>query len=211
MTSLQEQMVWDVVHEERRALIEDLAGLPPAQWATPSPCPGWDVHDALAHLVDTARTTRIGFLGHMVMAGFDFDRANAQGVSRERTADPRRTLESLHTVQSRMTGPPAPLATRLVEAFVHGEDIRRPLGIRRDYPLRQVVAALKCQVATSTRMGGGAELVDGLRLLVSDANLWHGDGPEVSGSAMALLLAVSGRAVAPGELSGPGVARLMGQ
>jgi hypothetical protein len=32
--------IWPVVHAERRALAEDLAGLTPEQWRTPSLCPG---------------------------------------------------------------------------------------------------------------------------------------------------------------------------
>ena len=46
--------IWPVVHAERRALAADLAGLTPEQWATPSLCTGWSVHDVLAHMVATA-------------------------------------------------------------------------------------------------------------------------------------------------------------
>lgn len=203
--------IWSVVHDERRVLIEDLAGLEPRQWLTPSMCPGWDVHDVLAHLVDSAQTTKLGFVGSMVVAGFDFDKDNAVGVAKERSADPRHTLDRFKAVATRTTGPPAPLATRLVEAFVHGEDIRRPLGIHRDYPVSEVLIALKLQTATSRNWGGGQELVEGLRLVVSDAELQYGQGAEVRGSAIALLLAVSGRPVRPAELSGPGATQLLVQ
>lgn len=166
----------------RRALIQDLEKLPAPQWATPSPCPGRGVHDVLAHLVDDAKTTRPGFLRDLLAAGFDFDRLNARGVARERREDPKRTLAGFRAVSRRTTSAPAPSATRLVEAFVHGEDIRRPLGIRRDYPT--------AHVATDTELGVGA-------------------GDEVRGSAIALLLAVSGRPVGPEELTGPGAVPLM--
>ncbi len=119
--------------------------------------------------------------------------------------DPLHTLGAFRAVMLRTTGPPAPLATRLVEAFVHGEDIRRLLGIHREYSVDHVVEALKLQVVTSTKMGGGRELVQGLHLVVSDAGIQHGAGPEVCGSAISLLLAVSGRPVRSDELSGPGV------
>ena len=127
--------IWPVVHAERRALIRDLEDLPARQWATPSLCPGWDVHDVLAHLVDDARTTRLGFLRRLAAARFDFDRCNARGVARERRADPRDTLAAFRAVSGRTTSAPAAPATRLVEAFVHGEDIRRPLGLARAYPV----------------------------------------------------------------------------
>jgi uncharacterized protein (TIGR03083 family) len=200
--------IWPVVHVERQALIRDLEVLPTQQWATPSLCPGWDVHDVLAHLVDDARTTRLGFLRHLAAARFDVDRCNARGVARERRADPRSTLAAFRAVSARTTRAPAPPATRLVEAFVHGEDIRRPLSLGRAYPAAHVAEALRHQLRTGVQFGGGRERAQGLRLVASDADLDDRTGPEVHGSALALLLAVSGRPVGPGELTGPGAVTL---
>ncbi|WP_458108268.1 maleylpyruvate isomerase family mycothiol-dependent enzyme [Arthrobacter sp. R3-55] len=197
-------VVWPVVHEERRALIRDLEPLQPSQWKTPSLCPGWDVHDVLAHVIDSAKTTRLGFIRRMLAARMDFDRDNAVGVERERALDPAKPLVQLQAVASRTSGPPAGLATRLVEAFVHGEDIRRPLGLRRHYPAAHVATALHYQVRTTTKMGGGKEVAEGWRLVATDASFDHGEGPTVEGSAMALLLAVSGRPIGHAEVSGPG-------
>jgi uncharacterized protein (TIGR03083 family) len=200
--------IWPVVHAERAALIQDLQTLPEQQWATPSLCRSWDVHDVLAHLVNDAKTTRLGFVRDLVTAGFDFDRLNARGVARERAEDPSRTLEQFRAVSGRTTSAPAPPATRLVEAFVHGEDIRRPLGIRHDYPPAHVATALRHQVNTSMTLGGGKERAERLRLVATDTDLSVGAGDEVRGTAIALLLAVSGRPVGPEELTGPGAAAL---
>ncbi|AFR30879.1 maleylpyruvate isomerase family mycothiol-dependent enzyme [Arthrobacter sp. Rue61a] len=196
--------VWPVVHHERRALLQDLEPLPAAHWQTPSVCPGWDVHDVLAHVIDSAKTTRLSFIRRLVASRMDFDRDNAVGVEREKTREPAQTLNGLRAVLSRTSGPPASLATRLVEAFVHGEDIRRPLGIRREYPPVHVATALKYQLRTTTKMGGGKEIAQGWRLIATDTAFDHGDGPAVEGPAIALLLAVSGRPVRDDELSGPG-------
>ncbi|WJZ66411.1 maleylpyruvate isomerase family mycothiol-dependent enzyme [Kocuria rosea] len=201
--------IWPVVHAERRALIRDLEDLPAQQWETSSLCPGWDVHDVLAHLVDDARTTRLGFLRRLAAARFDFDRCNARGVARERRADPRDTLAAFRAVSGRTTSAPAAPATRLVEAFVHGEDIRRPLSLTRDRPAGPVAEALRHQLRTSTKLGGGKERAAGLRLVATDADLDAGTGPEVRGGVLALLLAVSGRPVGPEELTGPGAAALV--
>lgn len=198
--------IWQMVLEERRALIQDLETLRPQQWQMPSLCPGWDVHDVLAHLVDTAKMTRIGFVRSMVAAGFDFDRANAAGVARERAEDPLHTLAELRVVASRTTSPPAPIATRLVEAFVHGEDIRRSVGIRRDYPVPPVIEALSYQLKTTVKIGGGKERAGGFRVVATDVAFEHGTGEEVRGSTMSILLAVSGRPVAANEFAGPGAA-----
>ena len=194
--------VWPVVHAERQALADDLEGLPRDAWATPSLCPGWDVHDVVAHLVHDAKTTRLGFARDLVAARFAFDRANASGVARERADHPADTLTELRRVSARTTSAPAPLATRLVEVFVHAEDVRRPLGIARDHPPAPVATALLHQLRTSTRVGGGRERAAGLRLVTTDADLATGEGREVRGSAIALLLAVSGRPVRAGELTG---------
>lgn len=196
--------VWPVVHQERRALIQDLEPLEPAQWQTPSLCSGWDVHDVLAHVIDTAKTTRLNFIHRMIAARMDFDRDNAIGVQREKTGTPENTIARLRAVLSRTSGPPASLATRLVEAFVHGEDIRRPLGIRRAYPAKHVATALSYQVKTTTKTGGGKEIAEGWRLVATDTPFHHGTGPAVEGSAIALLLAVSGRPIGSDEVSGPG-------
>jgi uncharacterized protein (TIGR03083 family) len=200
--------VWSMVHAERAALVDDLMRLDDEQWEVPSLCAGWSVHDVVAHLIDTARTTRLGFVVGMVRARFDFHRQNASGVARERGASPRETLERLRQVALRTSTPPAPLDSRLVEEIVHGEDIRRPLGLTRSYPQDAVVRSLRLQARTPASFGGAKELVAGIRLTAMDTDLSIGDGPEVSGTALSLLLAVCGRRVAVDELAGPGAGAL---
>jgi uncharacterized protein (TIGR03083 family) len=194
-----------MVHAERAALIDDLEGLDDAQWAEQSLCGEWTVHDVVAHLVDSARTTRLGFVAGLARARFDFDRQNARGVDRNRGASPQETLDRLRHVASRRSGPPAPLDSRLVEEVVHGEDIRRPLGLARSYAQEAVVRSLRLQSRTPASFGGAKELVGRVRLTAADADLSIGDGPEVEGPALSLLLAISGRRVALGDLAGPGL------
>ena len=196
--------VWPLVHAERAALILDLETLDDESWEQPSLCGEWTVHDVVAHLVDTARTTRLGFVVGLALARFDFDRQNARGVERERGASPRETLERLRRVAPRRSTPPAPLDSRLVEEIVHGEDIRRPLGITRAYPREAVVRALRLQARTPASFGGARETVTRARLVAVDADLSIGEGPEVRGPALSLLLAVTGRRVALDDLDGPG-------
>ena len=196
---------WELVRAERLALIDDLAALDAEQWDLPSLCPGWTVHDVAAHLVDNAKVTRFGIVVAMARARFDFDRQNQQGVERERGATPAQTLDRLRAVADRRTGPPAPLDSRLVEEIVHGEDIRRPLGCVRDYPAEAVERALRYQVKTSVSVGGSKQRVAELALRANDSGIAIGDGPEVSGSGAALLVAVAGRAAALDALTGAGV------
>ncbi|MGV0741129.1 maleylpyruvate isomerase family mycothiol-dependent enzyme [Mycolicibacterium sp. XJ870] len=200
--------IWPMVHAERAALIADLEHLDDAQWETPSLCDGWTVHDVVAHLVDVAVTTPTGFMVDMALARFDFDRQNARGVARARGASPHETLQRLRRAAPRTTTPPAPLGTRLVEEVVHGEDIRRPLGLSRAYPTAAVVRSLRQQARMSVSFGGAKELLTTVRVTATDADLSIGQGPEVLGTALALLLVVSGRHVALDELDGPGLAYL---
>ncbi|WP_207943383.1 maleylpyruvate isomerase family mycothiol-dependent enzyme [Actinomadura sp. KC345] len=200
--------VWPMVHTERAALIDDLVHLDDEQWGKPSLCEGWTVHDVAAHLVDTARATRLGFVAGLVRARFDFDRQNARGMERRRGASPRETLERLRLGASRRSTPPAPLDSRLVEEVVHGEDIRRPVGLTRTYPQEAVLRSLRLQARTPAAFGGAKELMVRARLTATDADLSIGDGPEVSGPALSLLLAICGRRAALEDLDGPGVARL---
>lgn len=199
--------VWPMVHAERAALVGDLERLDHQQWERPSLCAGWTVHDVAAHLVDTARTTRLGFLAGLARARFDFDLQNARGVERWRGPTPQETLERLRAVVGRTSTPPAPLDSRLVEEVVHGEDIRRPLGLTRDYPTEAVERALRLQLRTPASFGGAKELVTRCRVVAEDADVAVGEGPEVRGPALSLLLAVTGRP-ALDELSGPGVSVL---
>lgn len=206
--SLNKSDVWSFVHAERTRLADDLASLPPDAWTTRSLCPEWDVHDVLAHLVDTAKTSRIGFARRMILARFDFDGDNAIGITRERRADPRETVAALRAVVPLTLTPIAPRPTRLVEAIVHGEDIRRPLGIPASYPADVLADALAYQVGAAVAMGGGRERVEGLRLVATDSAFASGDGDVVRGRGVDLLLAVSGRAVDVGAFDGPGARRL---
>ncbi|PRC48927.1 hypothetical protein C6A85_77345, partial [Mycobacterium sp. ITM-2017-0098] len=98
--------------------------------------------------------------------------------------------------------------TRLVEAIVHGEDIRRPLGIAATYAEDAVAAALAYQVGTSVAIGGGRERVKGVRLIATDGEFDAGQGDVVRGRAVDLLLAVSCRAVGTDVFDGPGAGRL---
>lgn len=209
MRKLAGSTVWSMVHDERRALARDLEQLGAAQWEIPSLCPGWTVHDVLAHLVDSAKTSRRSFVRRMISARFDFDKDNEAGVRRERRADPAGTLAAMRSSIELSRTPLAAIATRLVEAFVHGEDIRQPLGVSASYPVDGVVAALDFQLGTSISMGGGKQRGQQVRLKATDADYARGRGPEVSGSAIDLLLAVSGRPVKAGTLRGAGLPLLL--
>ncbi|TKV29607.1 maleylpyruvate isomerase family mycothiol-dependent enzyme [Arthrobacter sp. NamB2] len=197
---------WHTVHQQRQALADDLASLTDAQWATPSLCQGWDVHDVVAHLTGSAGTTHRSFWLSLIRSGFDFDRANAREVETERAPTPAETLQRFESTITSTRTPPGPFITRLIEIVVHGEDIRRPLGIEHaalPSKLREAVAYF-----AQDRLSGGKKRLTGLELTATDEGFTLGSGQMIAGPALSLLLAASGRPAALHDLRGPGVALL---
>jgi uncharacterized protein (TIGR03083 family) len=196
--------IWPVVHAERRALVEDLVSLGAAEWETPSLCAGWAVRDVVAHLAATAALTRVGFAREFVGAGFSVDRIIERQLARAREQDAPASLTALRSAVDYGASPPLPLITRVIEIVVHGEDIRLPLGIDHAYTTTSVAEAVS--YLFGDRPSGGKKRLKGLALTATDVEFSIGDGPLVKGSALALLLAASGRL---DELSGPGAGQLI--
>jgi uncharacterized protein (TIGR03083 family) len=199
--------IWPTIHADRQALADDLVSLTGQQWATPSLCSDWDVHDVLAHLTSAAKMTPPKFFLNFGAARFNFDKFAGKQVAVEGRDGPAATLAAFRAAQLRESAPPGPKDTWLGEAFVHGEDIRRPLGIPHDYPLPWVARAVTFY-SKSNAIIGGKSRVAGLTLKATDTALTIGSGELVEGPVMSLLLAASGRKVALDELSGPGVQTL---
>ncbi len=191
------------MHAERASLADDVAGLTDEQWATRSLCTEWNVHQTLAHLVSAANMTPPKFLAKFAGAGFKFNRFTAAEVARNSKGSPAATLTAFRAAERRTSAPPGPKETWLGEAFVHGEDIRRPLGIAHAYPLPEVARVIEFY-ARSNAIIGGRDRVAGVTLKATDTDLTVGSGPVAEGPAMSLLLAASGRRSGADELSGPG-------
>jgi uncharacterized protein (TIGR03083 family) len=198
------ESIWPIIHAERESLADDLAGLTAEQWAMPSLCREWAVHDVLAHLVSAAKMTPPRFLANFAAAGFNFNKFTAKQVAVEGAGGPAATLAAFRSAQSRTTAPPGPKETWLGEAIVHGEDIRRPLGLPHSYPLPAVTRALAFYASSNTIIGGKSR-VAGLTMKATDTDFSVGSGPLVEGPALSLVLAATGRKSALAELSGPGV------
>jgi uncharacterized protein (TIGR03083 family) len=103
--------------------------------------------------------------------------------------------------------PPGPTDSWLGEAIIHAEDIRRPVGISRMYPTDAAVRVADFYKG-SNLIVGAKKRIAGLQLKATDADWSNGEGPEVSGPVVALVMAMTGRKVAMADLSGDGVATL---
>lgn len=95
----------------------------------------------------------------------------------------------------------------LGEIVVHGEDIRRPLGLEHQSPEGALVA-LADSWKNSNLLIGAKRRIAGLRLRATDIEWSHGDGPEVAGPLITLILAMTGRKAVHPDLTGEGLATL---
>jgi uncharacterized protein (TIGR03083 family) len=198
---------WPSIHEERHALSKDLADLEPTRWSTPSLCTGWTVEDVLAHMVATAKKSPPDFFLGLASTTFRFNAMSAKDVAREKGSSGSATLENFNSTLDMTRHPPGPLMAMLGEQVVHGEDIRRPLGIVREYPeksLTQVADFFK----RSNLLIGGKRRVSGITLRATDADWSSGEGPEVHGPMVSLVLMIAGRKSALADLGGDGLALL---
>jgi uncharacterized protein (TIGR03083 family) len=202
--------MWSIVAAERGALAEDLAALTAEQWRTPSLNDGWSVRDTLAHMTQTAKTTVGGFFGGLIATGFNFGKFIQLGVDQNLGATPADTLANFRAIKDSRKAPPGPKLSWLGETIVHAEDIRRPLGIKHDYPQQAVIDVLDFYKTSNTLIGTKSRIA-GVNLRATDADWSYGDGPEVSGPLLSLLMAATGRTAALDELAGDGVAILRGR
>jgi uncharacterized protein (TIGR03083 family) len=202
--------IWPVIHAERKALATDLGALSQDQWSSPSLCTGWTVRDVVAHMTATAKMTPPAFFAKLAAAGFSFGRVQDSNIAAEKGGTPADTLAGFESVLTSVKHPPGPVDSWLGETIIHSEDIRRPLGIRHDYPSGAVVRVAEFY-KRSNMLLGAKRRVSGVSLRATDADWSHGTGPEVSGPILSLVLAMTGRTAALAELSGDGVATLRGR
>lgn len=93
--------------------------------------------------------------------------------------------------------------------LIHGQDIRRPLGITREFDPGRLRVSLDMLTSPRARLGFVAKgRLDGLHLQAMDLGWSAGTGLDVTGPAEALMLAMAGRRPALADLSGDGVAVL---
>jgi uncharacterized protein (TIGR03083 family) len=199
--------IWPLVHAERAALAADLADLTGEQWAAPSLCAGLTVREVLAHLVAGASLDPVRWMAGVIRCRFDFDKQVAVRLAEQLGATPAETIGRFRSVVTSTTKPPVPTVAMLGETIVHAQDIRLPLGIRHDYPIETLTRLAEyyqgsdLPVLTKTRARG-------LRLVATDGAFSAGSGPLVSGTALALIMAMAGRGAYCDELQGDGAATL---
>ncbi|UEA81429.1 maleylpyruvate isomerase family mycothiol-dependent enzyme [Tsukamurella paurometabola] len=200
--------VADLATEERRSLLELVEGFTAEQWSAPSLCDGWSVREVVLHHIGydllTGRETVQRMVTGRASPGSDSNDARLAELSGMTTSD---VVEALRE-HIRPAGLTAGFGCRisLLDGMIHQQDIRRPLRLLRTIPAERIRPALNFALwAPPVR---GAVRGRGVRLVADDLDWSFGRGPEVRGTAEALLLAMGGRTVVLDELTGPGRGRL---
>jgi uncharacterized protein (TIGR03083 family) len=209
--SLRRVDTFEMIAHERRSLADTLSGFDTRQWTSASLCRGWTVHDVASHLLMPLVTS----LPHVVLtlagSGFNFDRANLKLTA----AVARRSNDQIvlglrehaeHRFKPPGVGPEAPLT----DLLVHGQDIRRPLGIHREFDPEYLLRSLT--FVTGRAPGFVPKgLADGIRFVATDLDWSAGDGAVARGPGEAILLTMTGRRIAVADLEGAGVDTLRGR
>jgi uncharacterized protein (TIGR03083 family) len=128
-------------------------------------------------------------------------------IARQRSSSNADALAQFQAQVTSTKHPPGPTDTWLGETLIHGEDIRRPLGIAHRYDTDAAVRVAEFYKGSNLVVGAKTRIA-GLRLEATDAEWSHGEGPHVSGPVMSLVMAMTGRRPALSELTGEGVATL---
>jgi uncharacterized protein (TIGR03083 family) len=189
--------------DERADLVAFLGTLDADEWNTPSLCVGWRVRDVVAHLLyDSDPVYR--YLAGAVATGFSLRRAAARSVRRADRMEPAELTAALQRSVGRGLFATIAPSVALADALIHHQDLRRPLGRSRVIDQDRVLHVLD----HPDPFASPRRRTRGLRFTATDVSWSRGDGPEVRGSAEAVIMAVAGRAAVLGELSGDGVGLL---
>jgi uncharacterized protein (TIGR03083 family) len=200
---------WSAVRDIRLGIADQLESLDPQEWDAPSLCEGWRVRDVAGHVafVPTIRTRDLMSVAPRV--GFNPHRINTALAIRQGSRPPAQIVQDLRDhAGDRRTARVLDVRNSLFDVIVHSQDIATPLG--RDFPVP--VDCTRDALDRVWEMGWpfhAQRRLAGHTLTATDVAWTVGAGSEVRGSALALLLLLTGRtSTAISSLSGPGVAAL---
>ena len=200
------EQYWSAVRTVRLRLAEMLDTLSPSEWDAASLCEGWRVRDVAGHLALVLTITTWQMLAAAPQARFNPNRINTLLAVR---AGSVATSEIVHNLrdhaEDRTTAKALDIRNALFDAIVHSQDIAIPLGrvflVPVDYTRRGLdrVWAMGWPFNAQRRLAGRT-------LTATDADWTVGSGPEVLGSALSLLLLLTGRrSTAQSDLAGAGM------
>ena len=125
--------VMSAAEQERRDLVELLSTLTPEQWDAPTLCAQWRVRDVVAHIVSYEVASPRAIATRAVRGRLVLSRMNRTGVAELRERPPAELLRLLRdNLQPRGLSTAFGGRVALIDALIHHQDIRRPLGLPRE-------------------------------------------------------------------------------
>jgi len=200
---------WAAVSTLRLRIAGLLASLSPPEWDAASLCRGWRIRDVAGHVALVPTVTTWQLLAAAPRVGFDLNRVNTMFAVRAGEAPPEQIVRRLRAhAEDRRTARVLNPRDSLFDVIVHSQDIALPLGREFPVPTQDVRRGLERVWDMGWPFRARRRLA-GLRLTATDADWVVGDGPEVAGPALSLLLLLTGRTdTATRSLNGAGVAAL---
>jgi len=208
---MDDDTLWKRIDTQRLQTADLLERLTDADWAHRSLCEGWTVRDVAAHL--TLQQMGMGDVLRMLprYRGGGMNRIIGDSA-RAKAATPVDLLvaEIRGMVGSRRHNLGVTSRDTLIDIIVHGQDIALPLGLDLSVPVDAAAEAATRVSTLGTRMASVFRPVPWrrYRFTATDIDWSVGDGPEISGLILAVLLVLTGRLVALPRLEGAGIASL---
>jgi uncharacterized protein (TIGR03083 family) len=197
------------IADERRRVADLVESLTPEQLNTPSLCGDWTVKQVAGHLLAANGTSGTPLLMLIVRSGFNIHRANARLAAQVAERSPAELARGLRDNAESSSPPPiVGYPGQLTDLQVHGQDMRRPLGLAHGLAPDRLRASLDFLTGGKAYGFTPRTRLAGLRFEATDVDWSWGDGRVVTGPAEALMMAITGRAVALDDLKGPGVTPL---
>lgn len=206
-----EDEVFALCAERRRAVADLLESLTDEQLSTQSLCGEWDARTVAGHLTVPLVTSPAQVVREVVRHGGSFHRAST-ALSRRAAEQPVTAIAATlrERARSRFTPPMHGAAAPLTDLCVHSNDIRVPLAMPCDVTPREAEIALDMLSGFSMFFVPRGRL-RGIRLAPTDLDRSWGDGPEVTGPAGDVLMAVLRRRGFVETLDGAGAQVLAGR
>jgi uncharacterized protein (TIGR03083 family) len=200
---------WSAVRTIRLRIAELLDTLSRSEWDAASLCQGWRVRDVAGHLAMVPTITTGQMLAAAPRARFNPNRINTLLAVRAGSVATTEIVRKLRGhADDRTTAKALDTRNSLFDAIVHSQDIALPLG--RTFPV--LVDDTRRGLDRVWAMGwpfNARRRLAGLTLTATDTDWTVGSGPEVRGTALSLLLLLTGRtSTVRNDLAGAGLESL---
>ena len=198
----------DMIAAQRTELADDLAGLPASRWDEPTLCAGWRVREVVAHVTMPFRYSGRRFFLELARSRGRFnemaDRVALRDAARMSPAELAEAVRS--NIGHPWRPPGGGFSGALAHDVIHGLDITVPLGLAFAIPDERLRRVLPASAHDKTVTFFGTDLA-GIEFRARDLDWTLGAGAPLTGAAADLLLAMCGRKLPAGRLSGEAAAR----